>query len=214
MLRSLLIVLVGLAPGTPAAAQAPCGGIRPPASGGWAAYDLTARNGAPSRVRFAVVGTESRAGTVYLWFETRFRGARASVVTQVLVPGFPYDPLTIQEVTLQADTGGVPLPPIRVTGGPALARARAQAPAAPQAIAATCRAASLVGRESVTVPGGTFATLHYRNAQRDADLWVSAGVPFGIVKYRDGQDRTVMVLTGSGSDAKSSLSQPARPSGT
>lgn len=40
-----------------------------------------------------------------------------------------------------------------------------------------------VGNESVTVPAGTFDTVHWRNDKKNSDVWVSDKVsPFGMVK--------------------------------
>ena len=67
-----------------------------------------------------------------------------------------------------------------------------------------CSNGAVVGPESVTVPAGRFRALHVRSAEGDA--WVSAEVPFGIVKAHL-SDGSEMSLTGRGMDAKSSLAE-------
>ena len=70
--------------------------------------------------------------------------------------------------------------------------------------AGRCNAAHVIGWESVTVPAGTFRALHVK-ADDGGEAWASAEIPFGLVKVHD--KRNELVLTGRGSDAKSSITE-------
>jgi hypothetical protein len=62
-----------------------------------------------------------------------------------------------------------------------------------------CKGVTLVGKEKVTVPAGSFQTLHFRNKEKGNDSWLSSQVPFSLVKS------TGKELTGLGSGATSSI---------
>jgi hypothetical protein len=72
-----------------------------------------------------------------------------------------------------------------------------------------CRNAHMtrVGEESITVPAGTFRTIHFHDTEKNSDLWVSSEVPFGLVQTKGTQGGDI-VLTGRGTDAKSSITGP------
>ena len=190
-------------------AQAACeGAVRAPATGGWGEYVVLApRRQEPSTVRYAIVGGEERRGRRLVSFETRVRssGQRSGMVTQVLVPGYPYEPSAVQDVVVQRGREA------SVRWGPALmARARAsQRSALNRLIVDACTGATLVGEEEVTVPAGTFVTRHYRNAEVGSDIWVSEEVPFGLVKVT-GAEGASLELLGHGRDAQSSVTGEPR----
>lgn len=197
----LAVALVSSASALPA--QEGCdGAVTAPAAGGWGEYVVVAPRGeAPSTVRFAVVGREERGGRGMVRFETRVRGrSGGSVVTQVVVPGYPYANATLQEVVVQR--GREPA----VRWGPALltrARGSAESPLH-RLIAGSCAGAALVGEEEITVPAGVFRTRHFRNPEAGSDIWVSDEVPFGIVKVT-GPEGASMELLGHGADGRSSI---------
>lgn len=197
------------------AAQAICGGrITAPAEGGYAEYRMRLPDGSAQAVRFAVVGGETREGTRNIWFETRIQSpGKPPVVSQVLVPGFPYDASALVDAVLQLSSGV----PVHLTPSQ-VARGRQHLPGLLQAIEDACKSGSLVGRETVKVAGGAFEAQHYRNALRGSDIWVSSAVPFGIVKLTDGTDKSGMELSAAGEGAKSSMSpqpsqKPSKPDG-
>jgi len=70
--------------------------------------------------------------------------------------------------------------------------------------AARCSMAQVVGWESVTVPAGTFRALHVK-ADDGGEAWASPEIPFGLVKVHDKANE--LLLTGRGSDAKSSITE-------
>lgn len=210
-LRSLLLALGALMLAPPVlGAQAICGGqIAAPAEGGYAEYRTRLPDGAERAVRFAVIGSEAREGTRNIWFETRIQSAgKAPVVSQLLVPGFPYDASSLEDAVLQLSSGV----PVHLTPSQ-LARGRQHLPGLLQAIVDACKSGSLVGQETIKVAGGTFKAHHYRNALRGSDIWVSSEVPFGVVKLTDGTDKSSMELRAVGSNAKSSLNAPPQATG-
>lgn len=184
-----------------AAAQDACGDLlKAPAVGGWGEYLVDVPAGDDLKVRFAVVGQETRADKQLVWFEMRVDGGQGRMVSQVLVPGYPHASAAIEDVVLQPPRRA----PIRLSGL-LLDRARKSPSRLSQSIADGCGSAKLVGEERITVPAGTFSAKHYRNAERNSDIWVAAGVPFGVVKMTDQTDSTSFELTASGKDAKSSV---------
>jgi hypothetical protein len=211
VMKRWLSLVLALAPIPHAlAAQGLCGGaVRAPATGGWAEYVVLAPRGqAPSTVRYAIIGGESRAGRSLVRFETRVRraGKGRGMVTQVLVPGYPYEQSALQEVIVQRDRER------SVRWGPALlARARASSRSALSSlIVAGCTGATVIGKEQVTVPAGSFEADHYRNAEAGSDIWVSAEVPFGLVKVT-GPEGAGLELLDHGRDARSSVAGEPRP---
>lgn len=183
-------------------AQEICGGsITTPAAGAYAEYQLTQGKSGRQEVRFAIVGSENQGGSRHVWFENRVQGeGKAPVVSQVLVPGFPYEPSTVVAAALQPVAG----PPIRLNQQQ-LSRLRQGLPGLLEAIVDGCRSSTLVGTETVKVGSRSIRAAHYRNALRGSDIWVSSEVPFGIVKLTDGTDHSSMELTATGTDAKSSF---------
>lgn len=199
-------LVIGLlaAPGA-LAAQDVCGGaVKAPGKGGWSEYVVNSpRARSASTVRYAVVGTEARQGKNHLRLETRVQNSERTftALTQVVVPGFPYEQEAIQEVVVQQ--GNRPA----ARWGPSLLVQARSSPRAPltQLIVDACTGSRLVGEEQVTVPAGAFTTRHYRNAAAGSDIWVSEEVPFGIVKVTGLNGATMELMargTGAGSSVK------------
>lgn len=190
----------------PLAAQAACGGlVKAPAVGGWSEYMVRVPGSADLRTRFAIVGTESRGDARFLWFETRVSGSAGVMISQVLVPGYPYEASTVQGVVLKNANR-----PAMALGPNLLVRARERSPRLLAAIATGCRTAQLVGDEQITVGAVKFRARHYRSAQSGTDLWLSADHPFGLLRMTNSQDRSSMELLASGKDAKSSITETPR----
>jgi hypothetical protein len=68
-----------------------------------------------------------------------------------------------------------------------------------------CEGVSLAGKESVTVPAGTFKALRYHNDKYESDTWVVPTRPFFMIKSK-GKD-VEMSLVSSGDGAKSSITE-------
>jgi len=65
-------------------------------------------------------------------------------------------------------------------------------------------AIQVLGWESVTVPGGTFRTLHFKDG--DDEGWVSLELGFPLIRFVSQKSGT-MELTGHGADATSSITE-------
>ena len=203
-----LILAVAAALALPAGlvAQQSCSSlVRMPAQGAWSEYDVVSPSGTSAITRLAVIGSEKAEGRDMSWVETRAANTAGEVqaITHVLVPSFPYAGNELQAAVLEG-TNGVA---VRLTEAQ-VARARQSAPPLVRAVADACDSAELVGQEEVEVPAGKVRARHYRNALRGVDIWVSAEVPFGVVKLTNASDRSSMELRDRGRGAKSSLSGP------
>ena len=68
-----------------------------------------------------------------------------------------------------------------------------------------------VGKESVTVPAGTFSCEHYRMKDGSGDYWVSSKVaPFGLVKDQEKEGRTTLLVK-TFTDAKDKITGTPQP---
>jgi hypothetical protein len=185
-----------------AAAQDACNQfVREPEVGGWSTYQLTEKEKVKGAMKFAIISREDRAGTPMHRLEMTMSNdaGKEQMTMQLLVPGWPYEGGAIEEMIMQP-AGKSPMK----VGGPMLGMMKSQAAKNEGASAAkACRSMEFVGRESVTVPAGTFETSHYRDTRTGAEVWAT-DVPFGFVKTQDAKGNT-MVLTEHGSDAKSAI---------
>jgi hypothetical protein len=186
----------------PAAAQDCAVGIKPPAAGSWSEY--TTKDG---KMRLALLGTETRAGRNLVRMEISMSSREGPMIMQVFAPGYPYQMSGIEDFVIKA------------AGQPAM-RMSAQmlqmmANRMPKdLIAEFCRNASMnrVGEESITVPAGTFRTIHYHDATSGNDVWVSESIPFGLVrtKLKNGEE---IELTSRGTDARSQITETPQEMG-
>jgi hypothetical protein len=172
-----------------ASAQGACGGyVKAPSVGGWSEYVVRVPGSSDLGVRFAVTEAEARRQKQLVWFETRVNGGAGTMVSRLLVPGYPY--AASQDLLLRAR--GQELPRLH------------------KSIAEGCEAAQLVGDEQITVRAGTFRTKHFRSAQAGADFWVSTEAPFGLVKMTNSLDNSTMELVDRGTGAKTSITGTPR----
>lgn len=208
----------------PARAQDVCTQYRPnPAVGSWAEYQTT-RDGQSMKTRVAVVGQEKRDGKDAIWFESTMETPRGRMISELLVPGYPFEPGSVIETVIKRGDQ----PAMRMSGGMMGMMRGGQAqpqPSAPGQAAPgrggmgrgmgrgnaaanwmqQCRSLTVVGQESVTVPAGTFKATHLRNATDSTDVWVSREVPFGMVKSQSAA--VTAELSAMGKDAKKSITE-------
>ena len=199
MRRSLFLSLTAAAVlATSAAAQGnSCAakGAKLPAAGGWAEYQTDS-----GTMRIAYLGHESLGERMELSM-TRAAGRRGRggpMVMQMVVPSYPYEMAEVKEVVMQMGED----PPMKMSEQ-MLGMMRSRMPNASQMSSASCARMTLVGRESITVPAGTFQTTHYRDAEHNADVWVTPSIPFGMVKAV-AEGHTVQ-LAASGTGATTNL---------
>ena len=207
---AFLLALVGVP--LAARAQNPCASyVTTPSLGSWGEYQAT-KDGQPSvTMRFAVVGQERRGGRILQRFETSLRGISAAgqmeeMIMQVLVPGYPYEPESIEEVVVK----GQGKPAMRMSPA-TMAQLKAQMKASGQlSMADQCKGMAAVGDESLKVPPGTFRVRHFRDARTHNEIWMSRALPFGMVKTKDDKG-VALVLVGHGRGARSAIVEAPVP---
>jgi hypothetical protein len=165
--------------------------------GQWAEYHVSGSEGDDEgTLRFALVNAKADK----VWYELRIDSNQGSMVLQMLVPGFPFTPDEIDEIVMQPPGQ----PPMRMPDQ-MLGMMKQQMADNPMIdFSKNCEGANFIGRESVTVPAGTFDAFKLETEGQDGYAWVSADVPFGLVKAEQpGQGE--MELTSNGDDAESSI---------
>lgn len=171
--------------------------------GQWAEFSIRVPGvGEVGGFRFAIIGSEARDRTDLYWFENYLAQGHDERVTQVLVPGFPYDNSEIAAGRTRTGAG-------EPSDMPHEMLARLQEGGAGNAstpIREVCAAGEDTGWWSVTVPAGAFDALRVRGAP--GEMWLSEEVPFGVVKLA-APDGAEVVLTSHGSDATSWMSLAA-----
>ncbi len=174
-----------------------CGvNLHPPAAGSWVQYTMS-----EGSMRLALLGEETKGGKKMMRLEMSVASREGAMIIQMLVPGYPYDAGAVEDVIIKPANA----PAMRMNAQ-MMGMMRSRIPR--DAVADACRNRTMtrVGEESVTVPAGTFRTVHYRDAESGNDVWVSESVPFGMVKsqLKNGGE---IVLTGRGNDAKSQITE-------
>jgi hypothetical protein len=170
--------------------------------GQWASYAGIGGRLDASQSRLAAVGSERTRDSTLYWLELNHASAQNPGdvgIVQVLVPSFGLDLSGIRGLIVK--TGAQP--PMRIPNEvlPLIVQQLGQTNSVFE-MAYRCTGAETVGWETVMVPAGAIRSLHVKTAGGEA--WLSPDVPFGFVKLAfaaGGQ----MVLTGRGTDAKSSI---------
>ena len=155
-------------------------GIFNPTVGAGAQYESTAADGAKTTVEFTIVGKETVGGKDGYWMEWWTPGKMGDMVFKTLV--VPGAPEATQHVIMQMGKN----PPMEMP---------AQSPGMSVKPDFDVRSSAQdLGKESVTVPAGTYSAEHYRSKD-GGDTWVTNQVPpFGMVKSSN-RNGTSMVLT-------------------
>jgi len=206
--RLITVLALGAVAALPRPARAQeladvCKAVTAATVGQWASFDATGNGSGTSKLRLAVVGSERAGDSTLYWFEANFAGKDASHsgIVQVLTPNLSTGTAGAHAVIVRA--GGYPA--MRVSGQTAAMLAdRVGYNKLAAEWAARCSMARVVGWESVTVPAGTFRALHVK-ADDGGEAWASPEIPFGLVKVHDKANE--LLLTGRGSDAKSSITE-------
>jgi hypothetical protein len=189
---ALSLFLASLAP--PAWPQATClQQIKFPAQGRWAEFKATYK-GDPYTVRYSVVGQERRGGKPMQWVEMSMEGGKKNqnLIYQMLVPGSLMEVGQVQEIVFK--TGSQPAMKM---SGQMVSMIRGQLEKQ-SFYGEMCKSVSLVGKEKVTVPAGAFQTLHFHSDERGSDSWISADVPFSLVKSTGKDYQVELVARGQG----------------
>ena len=180
---------------------AACAAVTQSEVGYWAAFGLEGAAAADvSSLRFALVEREGETNPH--WYEFHAETNQGPVTIQMDVPSWPFKPDEVAGMVLKA-----PGQPAMRMPQEMIAMMQAQMGDNPMLdIAEACTSAEGVGQESITVPAGSFDAFHIREAEEQADVWLSPDVPFGVVKVSM-PDGTVMQLTGFGTDATSGITE-------
>ena len=174
MYKLAILLLVALAPS--AWAQGDClSQIKFPAQGSWSEYKAT-YNDNPYTVRYAVVGQEKRGGKELEWVEMRMVGGKDNSIYQMLVPGTIAELNQVQEIVFKSGSQ-----PAMKIGGDMMKMMRGQM-GQQSFFGEMCKGVTLAGKEKITVPGGTYETLHFKTTEHASDSWISPEVPFSLVK--------------------------------
>jgi hypothetical protein len=175
--------------------------VKFPEVGRWAEYKALYNKKDPYTVRYAVVGTENRAGKTLDWVELRMTGEKKdhNMVYQMLVPGSLLQMGEVQEVIFKAGDK-----PAMKMNGMMMKMIRGQMEKQ-NLYSEVCNDMSLVGKEKITVPAGQFQTLHYHSAKYNSDSWLAPGAPFSLIKSVG--DNHQMELAAQGDGAKSSITE-------
>jgi hypothetical protein len=174
-----------------------------PAVGKWVEYQALYDQKDKYALRYAIVGEEKREGTDYRWLEMKMTNQTdpgKNLVYQMLVPGSLAAIGDVQEVVMKSGDG-----PAMKMNGMMMGMIRGQLEKK-SVFGDICDEVTLVGREKVTVPAGTFNAKHYHSAKFENDSWVDPGLSFGLVKAIGKHHDLERVRDGDG--AKSSITEP------
>lgn len=202
-----LTILAAAATATPVLGQNVCEAFRgAPPVGSWVEYRFSGQ-GQSGRTRMAVVGSETRGGRDFSWYEMSFQAMGQTTVAKILAEGGFYHAMSeskIEEMVIQMGSQ-----PAMTISGPMLEQVKAQMnvgddPAAQ--FSQGCEDAERVGVESVTVPAGTFRAVRYRlhTGANPGDAWLVEDMPFGLVKWEGSRGESA-TLVDHGSDAVSRI---------
>jgi hypothetical protein len=162
-------------------------------------------------MRVAIVGAEKVGDSTFYWYEvdmtTPARGDGGRVIMQALVPGMVYEAAGMRALVMKSGSEPAmrfPEPMVRMMAGHTGRNLAAE-------VTRACLEAQLLGWEQVTVPAGAFRALRAKTKD-GAEAWLTLDLLFGLLKLVT-KDGDTMVLTGRGTDAKSSITETPRPMG-
>lgn len=208
MRRSVLVACLGLV-AVPLAAQdfsQFCRGNPRLTVGQWSSYRYLGGPADGSTMRMAIVSSERVSDSTFLWYELKNDDARhpdrGSTITQILVSGLGTPNFSVHAMVLKSGNRKPMRYPdmmLQMVAGPIKKGVGGM-------IEQKCKqgAIQVLGWETVTVPGGSFRTLHFKDGEDEG--WVSLELGFPLVKFVSKKSGT-MELTGHGADAKSSITE-------
>lgn len=175
-------------------------GVKMPDVGQWAEYQGMMHK-KPYTARYAVVAAEERDGKPMKWLELRMTGEKEdqAMVYQVLTPGTPAEMDQAEEIVYKPGQK-----PAMKVNAMMVKMIRSQL-GKNSVLGNLCEGVTLAGKESITVPAGTFKVLRYHNSKYESDTWVDPDLPFFMVKSV-GKDFELS-LASMGKGATSSISE-------
>jgi len=217
MLRSLaaasLVVCLGVQTAPAQDLEAICRRVGQPVMGSWSEFKMVGGRNDGATVRLSIVGSQMVHGARYYWLEIsthglmmgpeRGAGGTPTVIDKMLVQGIGPAQGTPEAVVMKfgsAPAMELPLNRSRASMNPGTS------------VLARCREGKVVGWERVTVPGGTFRSLHVQDRSGENDLWVDPDLPFALIKGSNvGGDHAQMVLVAHGHGATSQIRERPQP---
>jgi hypothetical protein len=183
-----------------------CTAIRQVSVGQWSLYRMTAPQAGmqSGETRLAIVGQEDVDGEAHYWYEMSMTSQQGPMIVQFLVPSYPYAIEDVQGIVMKAGNQPAMKMPAQM-----LSMMQNQAGFDPgKSFGEECERAEVVGQESVTVPAGTFETLHMKASDggETTDVWVAQDIPFGLIKVQGAQGFEMLLLE-RGADATSSITE-------
>jgi hypothetical protein len=181
-------------------------GLWNPVVGSGATYDMVGKDGKHQTLTMAVVSKEDADGKTGYWMEYLINGedGQQSVMQMFMVKDGAS--MSVPKIIVQAGGRG----PMLISGQMMGMMAARGGGAPPTPKSDFTDGAEKVGNESLTTPGGTFDTMHWRNKNGD-QAWLSpkAG-PWSFVKSisADGSTMTLVKLV---TDAKSHVTGTPMP---
>ena len=173
-----------------------------PAVGKWVEYQALYDQKDKYVLRYAVVGEEKRQGTDYRWLEmtmTNQTDPGKNLIYQMLVPGSLTAIGDVQEVVMKPGDK-----PAMKMNGMMLGMVRGQLQKK-SVLGDICDDVTLVGKEKVTLPAGTFNAKHFHSTKYENDSWVDPALSFGMVKATGKHHDIERLRDGDG--AKSSITE-------
>ena len=166
--------------------------------GSGADYEWTKADGTKNHFELALVGKESVDGADGYWLQVSMPDTQMGEITSKMLIVPSGQTTTISKMVVQIPGRGAMSMPMSMMGG------RGQQ--APKDIR---NDATMVGTESITVPGGTFSCQHWHMNDNSGDAWITDSVaPYGLVKMTDTKDNTSMVLTKTLANAQDKITGP------
>ena len=153
-------------------------GVLTPTEGAGAVYQSSS-----GEIEMALVGREDVGGKQGYWIQIGVTSREGQMYLKQLrvMEG---NTATIAKVIMQPPKGAPMEMPARMFG---------------PTTSTDASAGTLIGKETITVPAGTFECDHYQAADKSWDSWVSARVPpFGVVKSKDATGEMTLVRTVTG----------------
>jgi hypothetical protein len=150
--------------------------------------------------RYAIVGSE--AGHYWMEFEAGLPMGMGATVIKVLIPGWPYPEGAVKRVLMQMPhmEGMDAIPPMEMPLG------GFQMDSLSDPIRMACEEIETGAEETVTVEAGEFDAIRISLKQLGKDIWLSPGVPFGIIQLVDDQGDGVELIA-YGNDAEPAITE-------
>jgi hypothetical protein len=175
------------------------GGMFNPVVGSGADYDMTTSKGDQMTIQIGIVGKDTINGQPGYWMQMGMNGGKMKdgpmYIKMLSVVSGDQVTTTRMIMGIKGQAYQMPDQMIQMNSKPTNRDITASG--------------TLVGPETITVPAGTFQTIHYKTKE-GGDIWFmkDAG-PWGLVKMH-ATDGTTMVMTKTYTDAKDMLTGPVK----